>query len=149
MPITAIATLKNWFRTAAKPFEYQYWAWMDSYWHKSELIPVATVEGLTELINNYAGTVPIRGDYVGGDPLEIVMPSDVMIREIVLLAPGPGSLTVHTESYSYPEDYDDSVVMEFVADRPRVHNMHAFIYATDKLVLEGDGCQYIIYIHKA
>ena len=44
-----IATLKNWFRTGAKPLQGQFWDWLDSYWHKSETIPSSAVTGLDAL----------------------------------------------------------------------------------------------------
>lgn len=47
-------TLKQWFVTGAKPQQAQYWAWLDSYWHKSESIPINKIEGLETLIENKA-----------------------------------------------------------------------------------------------
>ncbi|MEN2400602.1 hypothetical protein GKZ90_0012495 [Flavobacterium sp. MC2016-06] len=35
--------LKNWFTTGKKPLQAQFWAWMDSYWHKEEPIPQITL----------------------------------------------------------------------------------------------------------
>lgn len=40
--------LKNWFRTNLKPTQAQFWEWMDSYWHKDELIPQNKVENLID-----------------------------------------------------------------------------------------------------
>lgn len=47
-------TLKQWFVTGAKPQQAQYWSWLDSYWHKSESIPINKIEGLETLIENKA-----------------------------------------------------------------------------------------------
>ena len=47
-------TLKQWFVTGAKPLQAQYWSWLDSYWHKSESIPINKIEGLETLIENKA-----------------------------------------------------------------------------------------------
>ncbi len=51
MAITPINTLKNWFKTGLKPTQAQFWAWLDSFWHKSENIPSARIEGLQELLD--------------------------------------------------------------------------------------------------
>lgn len=52
--ITDKNTIKSWFKRGLKPLETQFAAWMDSYWHKSELIPTGSVEGLEETLNNKA-----------------------------------------------------------------------------------------------
>ncbi|MEN2400604.1 hypothetical protein GKZ90_0012505 [Flavobacterium sp. MC2016-06] len=44
-------TLKNWFSTRKKPLQAQFWAWIDSYWHKDESIPQNAIENLTETLN--------------------------------------------------------------------------------------------------
>ena len=48
--ITPLNTLKSWFRTGLKPPQEQFWAWMDSYFHKDEKIPAASIEGLDALL---------------------------------------------------------------------------------------------------
>lgn len=52
--ITDKNTLKSWFRRGLKPLEVQFHAWMDSYWHKSESIPVGSIEGLENTLNQKA-----------------------------------------------------------------------------------------------
>lgn len=52
-------TLKGWFVTTAKPLQAQFWAWMDSFWHKDELIPMEKVDGLIDALNSIAGEVLI------------------------------------------------------------------------------------------
>ena len=47
-------TLKQWFVTGAKPLQAQYWAWLDSYWHKSEPISINNIENLSEILVNKA-----------------------------------------------------------------------------------------------
>jgi hypothetical protein len=44
-------TLKNWFRTDLKPTQAQFWAWIDSFWHKDELIPQSAIADLTTILN--------------------------------------------------------------------------------------------------
>ncbi len=45
-------TLRKWLRTKLKPTQQQFWAWIDSYWHKDEQIPVANIKGLDDLLGN-------------------------------------------------------------------------------------------------
>ncbi len=47
-------TLKQWFVTGAKPLQAQYWAWLDSYWHKSEPISINAIDGLGEILESKA-----------------------------------------------------------------------------------------------
>jgi len=47
-------TLKNWFKAGLKPLETQFAAWLDSYWHKDESIPMSSVSGLEDALNNTA-----------------------------------------------------------------------------------------------
>lgn len=65
--IQPISTLKNWFRTGAKPLQQQFWDWMDSFWHKSEIIPSSAISGLdilqtrVETLENASGKVVLTG----------------------------------------------------------------------------------------
>jgi hypothetical protein len=56
MPVTPISTLKNWFKRGLKPLETQFAAWLDSYWHKSEAIPMESVDGLIDTLNTVGAT---------------------------------------------------------------------------------------------
>lgn len=40
------SVLKNWFKKGLKPLQQQFWDWIDSYWHKDDTIPTASVDGL-------------------------------------------------------------------------------------------------------
>lgn len=53
---TAIDTIKNWFKTDLMPSQEQFWAWMDSYWHKNETIPTNKIDGLESALNSKAST---------------------------------------------------------------------------------------------
>lgn len=48
----SLNTLKNWFKTGLKPLQVQFWHWMDSFWHKDEKIPAATIDGLQGLLDS-------------------------------------------------------------------------------------------------
>ena len=51
MAIQNINTIKNWFKRGFKPLQQQFYDWMDSYWHKDEKIPIATIDGLESVLN--------------------------------------------------------------------------------------------------
>jgi len=50
MAVTALNTIKNWFRTGLIPTQQQFWDTWDSFRHKSEKIPVAEVTGIDDLL---------------------------------------------------------------------------------------------------
>ena len=54
MAQTAINIIKNWFKTGLKPTQEQFWNWMDSYWHKDELIPQENIQDLSTTLSGKA-----------------------------------------------------------------------------------------------
>ena len=58
--ITPISTLKHWFSNFKKPTQEQFWAWLDSYWHKSEKIAMDTIDGLETAIRGTASADQLR-----------------------------------------------------------------------------------------
>ena len=52
MEVTNKNTLTSWFRRGAKPLASQFAAWINSYWHKEEKIPVSSIEKLSEILGN-------------------------------------------------------------------------------------------------
>lgn len=47
-------TIKGWFETNDIPTQAQFYAWIDSFWHMNDSIPIASIEGLQELIDAQA-----------------------------------------------------------------------------------------------
>ena len=43
-------TLKQWFERGKKPTAAQFASWMESYWHKSEQLPISKIEQLPEAL---------------------------------------------------------------------------------------------------
>ena len=64
---TEKSTLKNWFRSKLKPTQGQFWAWMDSYWHKGEKLPINTIDGLGEAVDGKAPLVHYHEQYATND----------------------------------------------------------------------------------
>lgn len=46
--------LKNWFKTGLFPTQSQFWEWMESYWHKDDIIPQAKIQNLKADLDNKA-----------------------------------------------------------------------------------------------
>lgn len=44
-------TIKNWFKTGLKPTQEQFWAWIDSFWHKDEKIPITAIDDIENILN--------------------------------------------------------------------------------------------------
>nr|DAJ37716.1 MAG TPA: hypothetical protein [Bacteriophage sp.] len=58
--ITPISTLKRWFTNFKKPTQEQFWAWLDSYFHKDENIPMNKVEGLSTALEGTASAEQLQ-----------------------------------------------------------------------------------------
>lgn len=62
-----INTLKNWFKTALKPTQSQFWDWLDSFWHKDEKIPLSSIDGIQAEFDKKRSTdTPIEINEVSG-----------------------------------------------------------------------------------
>ena len=51
MAIVSRSQLKAWFRRGLKPLEVQFHSWIDSYWHKNDSIPMSSIDGLNDALN--------------------------------------------------------------------------------------------------
>lgn len=58
---TPLNTLKNWFKTGLKPTQSQFWASWESFWHKDEKIPQASIDGLQERFDEKADAEAVDG----------------------------------------------------------------------------------------
>lgn len=102
MAIAPINTLKGWFITAAKPLQVQFHAWMDSFWHKSEKIPVSVVENLTQLLNERKTTLQLESEYRLRPPMTgsgivnttVELTSSQLVREVLVWSGNPGTLSI-------------------------------------------------------
>ena len=60
MATTDRNTLIGWFVKGAKPLASQFAAWINSYWHKDDLIPVSSIEGLQDEFDKKAETSTVQ-----------------------------------------------------------------------------------------
>jgi hypothetical protein len=51
---TLKSTLKSWFETDDKPSQSQFWAWIDSFYHKDEKIPITAIDDIENILNEKA-----------------------------------------------------------------------------------------------
>ncbi len=58
--MTAKETLKQWFSNLKKPTQAHFWAWLESYWHKSEKIPMQNIEGLDDALQDTASNTQFQ-----------------------------------------------------------------------------------------
>ena len=84
MPIVNTNIIKEWFSNLKKPPQEQFWAWLDSFRHKWEKVPLDDVEGLTGILQK-------KADLVDGVVPEHQLPFSVVTSEVITL--GTVSLT--------------------------------------------------------
>ena len=97
MAVQTLNTIKNWFKTGLKPSEAQFWDTWDSFWHKQDTIPVASVTGLESILNSKASQelASLTVDTLAGHMAEVVIDIDfVDIRTIIYNVPEAMKLTV-------------------------------------------------------
>lgn len=59
-------TLKTWFLRGSKPLAAQFAAWIDSYWHKDDKLPIASVDELAEaLAEKLDANAVVTNEYYG------------------------------------------------------------------------------------
>ncbi len=84
MAYQTLNTLKYWFITKAKPLQQQFWDWMDSFWHKGEKIPSASIDGLQTLLDaKMDKKAVVTSDQVGEYDPEKDYVYDALVAEYV------------------------------------------------------------------
>lgn len=78
MPKVSINIIKEWFKNQSKPPQEQFWAWLDSFWHKDESIPQSAVENLSTALK-------LKADLVNGVVPEDQLPFSVVTSEVITL----------------------------------------------------------------
>lgn len=56
-------TLKSWFQRGMKPLASQFASWIDSFWHKGDIIPTASIDGLENTLNKKAEQLDVNNLY--------------------------------------------------------------------------------------
>ena len=84
--------IKQWFTTGSFPTEQQFWNWLDSFFHKDDLIPIASVDGLVALINN----LPLSGSATSLAPASKTIDAGKLINAILLTSADSMTVKVGT-----------------------------------------------------
>lgn len=71
-----INIIKEWFRNFKKPNQDQFWAWLDSFRHKDDKIPMADVENLNSTLSK-------KADLVNGLVPESQLPFTINSNEVI------------------------------------------------------------------
>ena len=64
---TPLETIKEWFMTGKIPTQSQFWAAMDSFWHKDQEILISRIKGLTEFLSQKLDTDTFNSHLSDGD----------------------------------------------------------------------------------
>ena len=85
-PIYSISTLKGWFSQFATPTQAQFHGWLDSFFHKNESIPAASIDGLQVLLDAKADAANVlaKVGVVGVDIPVSLNGSEALFFEIPL-----------------------------------------------------------------
>jgi hypothetical protein len=68
MAVRTRTALKNWFKRGLKPLEAQFADWIDSFWHMGDDIPMESIDGLEDALNDLATSIGS-----GGVPANVVI----------------------------------------------------------------------------
>lgn len=70
-------TIRNWFKTGLKPTQTQFWSTWDSFWHKSETLPISSISGLGNLLDGKAEENHTHSEYATNDATSLT-PANVI-----------------------------------------------------------------------
>lgn len=86
MPVVNTNIIKEWFSNLKKPPQEQFWAWLDSFRHKWEKIPLIDIEGLIGILQK-------KADLVDGVVPEDQLPFSVVTSEVLAM----GAVSVNSK----------------------------------------------------
>lgn len=111
----SLSTIKSWFETGDKPTQSQFWNTWDSFWHKDDAIPTASIDGLdaelaniptTEQLDAIAALSPVVVTVAGAATYSIA--AGKFLEVVVADAASSGSVKVGT-SLAGTQIIDDAV----------------------------------------
>jgi hypothetical protein len=126
-----INTLKGWAIRGWKPLAQQIKDWFDSFWHKDELIPIASIDGLQDILNSLPSQAALDAILSGLVPDQVDLITDgfydMPANSILALVKfeSANNQTVSIGNTAGANDFLDSV--NVVGDVPKVEGV---LYAT-------------------
>jgi len=113
MATTDKSTLKNWFVRAAKPLASQFAAWLDSYWHKDEKIPISSIEDLDETLNDKTTTAFVANSISEAMANVLVNDASLQAKGIVQLSNIMGDDNTKAATPALVKQVNDTLVSNY------------------------------------
>jgi hypothetical protein len=143
-------TIKGWFTTGSKPTQEQFWAWMDSYWHKDENIPASKIEGLNNntLELGETSTTAHRGDhgaaaYQHSQSTHVTSSDVATAKSEAISAAATDATSKANAAQAAAQTYADTNKLPIVLVLPISGNAYKGVLIDCELgetILEGDLC---------
>ena len=96
-------TIKNWFKTGLKPNQQQFWSTWDSFWHKSETLPISSINGLGGLLDGKAEENHTHSEYATNDATSLTAENVTAWQQKL----GVADLKFDDEAITITQDYAD------------------------------------------
>lgn len=139
--------IKNWFRTGLKPVQQQFWDWIDSFWHKDDSIPTASVDGLDAILQGIPTSEQIqviedlqpKTIVVDGSGI-YALPAGKLLQNIVLTTSTNNTIKIGFTADG--SEIDENTVSN---DKAYVISYAAYFTANTDIHFTGD-CTALIYL---
>lgn len=96
-------TIKNWFKTGLKPKQDQFWAQFDSFWHKSESLPISSITNLGDLLDGKAEANHTHSEYAKNDATSLTAENVTAWQQKL----GVADLKFDDQAITITQDYTD------------------------------------------
>lgn len=120
------STVKNWFKTGLKPTQAQFWSLFNSIRWNDETVPVASVDGLQDLLDEKADaelfialTNQVRGEFLVNRQNEMFFSNTLIIGDTVIgMVEGQflNAGTYYGGDVNLLASYTEPVIDPFIAD---------------------------------
>jgi hypothetical protein len=123
--MASLSTILSWFKTGLKPTENQFAQSWSSFWHKDDLIPQSSINGLQSILNNVTGTIQQPDTIIFNNSGIYIIPAGKMLTLLVVecttsqvlnIGTGEG-LTDLLESEQIAEGKPYAIRLDIIAER--------------------------------
>ncbi|QTV06067.1 hypothetical protein [Faecalibacter bovis] len=70
-------TIKQWFKRGLKPLQEHFWTWIDSFWHKNDLIPMSSIQNLTTILDSKSNLGHIHIEYTTPEVVQSMIDNQI------------------------------------------------------------------------
>ncbi|NNV54516.1 hypothetical protein [Limnovirga soli] len=128
MPIQSDNTLKAWFERLDRPTQAQFWDLIDSKWNKNDLIPIAKIDGLTDILNQLGAVAPSFNSAVD---VEKLIPADSVLAMVLIVPQAGTDVTINIGTTNGGAEISEVEILVSYADpQPIVLNRYFKIETT-------------------